>query len=156
RSLFIPLALAIGFSMLASYSLSSSLVPVLSIWLLKKHTKSDQESLFDRTKKRYANGLERLIGWRWAMLSVYAVVVILVLVVVGRNLGSDIFPNVDAGQIKLRLRAPPGTRIERTEQIALKALDVIADQAGKNNVDISIGYVGVQPPAFPVNTIHQW
>jgi multidrug efflux pump subunit AcrB len=155
RSLFIPLSLAIGFSMLASYVLSSTLVPVLSIWLLKSHA-VEGESFFDRARKRYAGSLQRLLRWRWPVLGIYVLVVVVILIVVGRNLGTDIFPAVDAGQIKLRLRAPTGTRIERTEEIALKALEVINAEAGAKNVDITVGYVGVQPPAFPVNTIHQW
>ena len=153
RSLFIPLSLAIGFSMLASYVLSSTLVPVLSIWLLKKsHADFERESFFDKAKARYAAWLQPLFRWRWAVLSVYLLLVLVILIFVGRSLGSDIFPAVDAGQIKLRLRAQTGTRIERTEEIALKALDVISAEAGSKNVDISVGYVGVQPPAFPVNT----
>jgi multidrug efflux pump subunit AcrB len=157
RSLFIPLALAIGFSMLASYVLSSTLVPVLSIWLLRgPHSASSDDSSLDKFRKRYELGLQRLVRVRWPALAIYCLVLILVLVFIGRNLGTDIFPAVDAGQLRLRLRAPTGTRIERTEQIALKALDAIAEEAGKNNVDISVGYVGVQPPAFPVNTIYQW
>jgi multidrug efflux pump subunit AcrB len=157
RSLFIPLSLAIGFSMLASYVLSSTLVPVLSIWLLKEgHADFERQSFFDRAKARYATWLPRLLRLRWAVLGVYALLVVVILIFVGRTLGTDIFPAVDAGQIKLRLRAPTGTRIERTEEIALKALDVISAEAGKQNVDITVGYVGVQPPAFPVNTIHQW
>jgi len=53
------------------------------------------------------------------------------------------------------VRTETGT-IERTEVLALKALDVIGEEAGKANVDITLGYVGTQPPSFPVNTIHQW
>lgn len=157
RSLFIPLSLAIGFSMLASYVLWSTLVPILSIWLLKKsHADFDRKSFFDKTKARYAAWLQRVLRLRWAVLSVYALLVLVILIFVGRSLGTDIFPAVDAGQIKLRLRAQTGTLIERTEEIALKALDVISAEAGAKNVDISVGYVAVQPPAFPVNTIHQW
>jgi len=157
RSLFIPLALAIGFAMLASYVLSGTLVPILSIWLLNKtHTSNGQPSALERMKTRYASMLPTLFRFRWPVIAAYGLVVLLVLVLVGRNLGTDIFPTVDAGQLRLRLRAPTGTRIERTEQIALKALDVVADEAGRNNVDITVGYVGVQPPAFPVNTIYQW
>lgn len=156
RSLFIPLALAIGFSMLASYVLSSTLVPILSIRLLQASHTDSGPSFFDKAKIRYQNSLHKLFPVRWLALAAYAVVVVFVLVFVGRSLGTDIFPTVDAGQLRLRLRAPAGTRIERTEQIALQALDMVADEAGKNNVDITIGYVGVQPPAFPVNTIYQW
>jgi multidrug efflux pump subunit AcrB len=157
RSLFIPLALAIGFSMLASYALSSTLVPILSIWLLKvTRPHAGEQSLFDKAKARYAAWLPTLFRMRWPIIVAYAIVVVVALVFTGRSLGTDIFPAVDAGQVRLRLRAPTGTRIERTEQIALRALDIVASEAGQNNVDITVGYVGVQPPAFPVNTIYQW
>jgi multidrug efflux pump subunit AcrB len=157
RSLFIPLALAIGFAMLASYVLSSTLVPVLSIWLLNStNVAGHGPSFFDRIRKRYSQWLETISQFRWQVLAVYTVVVLVALTLIGRKLGTDIFPTVDAGQIRIRLRAPTGTRIERTEVIALKALDIIDEEAGKNNVDITLGYVGVQPPSFPVNTIYQW
>jgi len=155
RSLFIPLALAIGFSMLASYVLSTTLVPVLSIWLLKGKEVHDT-SFFDRMRARYGRGLDRISRVRWPVLAGYLIIVVLVLTFVSRRLGTDIFPTVDAGQVRLRLRAPTGTRIERTEEMALKALDIIGEEAGRKNVDITLGYVGAQPPSFPVNTIYQW
>lgn len=157
RSLFVPLSLAVGFAMIASYVLSSTLVPVLSVWLLKEqHQPAHNSSFFDRVQNKYAQVLKRGLRLRWQVLAVYVLIVGVSLLTLGRSLGTDIFPTVDAGQLKLRLRAPTGTRIERTEVLALKALEVIDDEVGKANVDISLGYVGTQPPSFPVNTIHQW
>jgi multidrug efflux pump subunit AcrB len=75
---------------------------------------------------------------------------------VGSSLGTEIFPIVDTGQLQLHLRAPAGTRIERTEQIALQTLDVIKREVGPDNVDISLGFVGTQPPNYPINTIYLW
>jgi multidrug efflux pump subunit AcrB len=75
---------------------------------------------------------------------------------IGRNLGVDIFPQVSAGMFQLRLRAPIGTRVERTEVVALKALETISREAGANNIDITLGFVGTQPASYPVNTIHLW
>ena len=52
------------------------------------------------------------------------------------------------------MRAPTGTRVERTEVMALKAVDVIKkDVRGPENVDITTAYIGVQPASYPVNTI---
>ncbi|HEU0007038.1 MAG TPA: efflux RND transporter permease subunit, partial [Terriglobia bacterium] len=56
-------------------------------------------------------------------------------------------------QLQLRLRAPTGTRIERTEVMALKAMDVIKEAVGPDNVEITTGFIGVQPPSYPINTI---
>ncbi len=93
---------------------------------------------------------------RWAVFGVYLLTAGSVIFLIGRHLGNDIFPNVDTGMFQLRLRAPAGTRVERTEVIAQKALDVIRSEAGADNVAITLGYVGTQPASFPVNTIHLW
>src|SRR6266851_5442325 len=86
----------------------------------------------------------------------YLIVSGAVIFLVGNSLGTEIFPIVDTGQLQLHLRAPAGTRIERTEQIALQTLDVIKREVGPDNVDISLGFVGTQPPNYPINTIYLW
>ena len=158
RNLFVPLALAVGFSMVASYLLSSTLVPVLSIWVLR--TKHEDQvvhgSLFERFRERYRGFSTRVLQWRWIVVPVYLLVAGLMIVLLGRALGREIFPFVDAGQFQLRLRAPAGTRIEATEKIATKTLDLIGREVGPENVEISLGYIGVQNPAYPINTIYLW
>jgi multidrug efflux pump subunit AcrB len=157
RSLFIPLSLAVGFAMLASYFLSNTLVPVLSVWLLRHaHSPDDSRSPFNTVRNRYNSALLRLIQLRWIVLACFTVIVLGGLFLVGGRLGTDIFPSVDTGQFQLRLRAPAGTRVERTETIALKALDTIKTEAGADNVAITLGFVGVQPASYPINTIHLW
>src|SRR3970282_1604289 len=71
-------------------------------------------------------------------------------------LGTEIFPSADSGQIQVRLRAPTGTRVERTEAMALKVLDAIGEEVGPDNVAASLGFVGTQPSSYPVNTIYLW
>ena len=173
KSLFVPLALAVGFAMLASYFLSNTLVPVLSAWLLKGKfvvppsggKNSDHEpdppeggttNAFDRAREKYQKLLQRLWRLRWPVLAVYALIVLAGIFLIGRNLGVDVFPQVETGMFQLRLRAPTGTRVERTEVIAVKALDAIGAEAGAANVDITLGYIGTQPASYPVNTIHLW
>ena len=150
RSLFIPLSLSVGFAMLASYFLSNTLVPILAIWWLKpqKHDAEIQQ-------KWFGNVLGKLIKLRWLALACYIAIAAFTLVFIGRKLGTDIFPSVDTGAFSLRLRAPSGTRVERTEVIALNILKAIREES-KGQVEITIGYVGTQPPSYPVNTIHQW
>ena len=74
----------------------------------------------------------------------------------GRSLGLEIFPKVDAGRFQLRMRAPDGTRIEETEQLAIAALDTIGREVGRDRVAISVGYVGLIPSSYPINAIYQW
>ena len=71
-------------------------------------------------------------------------------------LGRDIFPVVDAGQFRLRMRAPDGTHIARTEQYAKQALQLIDQEVGAKNVDLTLGYVGMIHSNFPVNAVYQW
>jgi hypothetical protein len=57
---------------------------------------------------------------------------------------------------QLRFRAPAGTMFENTEHLASDVLDEITQAAGPDNVDITLGYVGVQPSSYPINTIFLW
>jgi multidrug efflux pump subunit AcrB len=100
--------------------------------------------------------LNAVVRWRWSLVGVYLAGSALVLFLVGGQLGMEIFPNVDSGQFQLRMRAPTGTRIERTEEITHKVLDVIADAAGRDKVEGTVGYVGVTPTSYSNQSIYMW
>jgi multidrug efflux pump subunit AcrB len=154
RQLFIPLSLAVGFAMLSSYVLSSTLVPVLSTWLIKKSHGSEDKGLFAKLRSTYALCLKFILKLRWPLVAVYVAVAGLLIYILFPNTGTEIFPSVETQQLQIRLRAPNGTRIERTEVIALKAIDVIKQHVGAENVEITTGFIGVQPPSYPINTIY--
>src|SRR5439155_8686937 len=75
---------------------------------------------------------------------------------IGGQLGTEIFPKVEAGQLQLRLRAPTGTRVEQTEALALETLELIKNEVGPTNVAITLGFVGVHAPSYPINLIYLW
>ena len=184
QALFVPLSLAVGFAMVTSYILSSTFVPVLSVWLLRHKAPSPPTPLpggarganstplppgergwgegqagrllFTRLREAYAGALGRLLRVRWLLAPAYLAVAALLAWSVGGQLGQEIFPTVDAGQFQLRLRAPTGTRIEVTEQLAVQALDAIKQQVGPDNVAISVGYLGLLPSSYPINAIYLW
>jgi multidrug efflux pump subunit AcrB len=157
RALFVPLSLAVGFAMLASYLLSNTLVPVLATWVLRQpQTADDSDGFFRRLQRSYVDVIARVVALRWLLLALYLIVTCAGILLGARYLGTDIFPSVDTGQFQLRLRAPTGTRVERTELIALKALDTVRTAAGPDNVAITLGFVGTQPPSYPINTIYLW
>ena len=158
HNLFVPLSLAVGFAMVASYLLSGTLVPVLSIWILRtKHDhREKRRSAFDSFRDAYHGFSTFLIGLRWLLVPAYLLAAGLIIFFIGRTLGREIFPVVDAGQFELRLRAPAGTRIEATEKLAAKTLELIGREVGPDNVEITLGYIGVQNPAYPINTIYLW
>jgi multidrug efflux pump subunit AcrB len=162
RSLFVPLSLAVGCSMIASFVLSSSLVPVLSVWLLGGHgaeasgERTHRDDWVDRLRHRLGRTLERVAPARWFLVTAYTVVTIGVVVAVGLRLGREIFPAGGVSQFQLRFRAPAGTKFESTELLATEVLDEIKQAAGPVNVEITLGYVGVQPSSYPINTIFLW
>ncbi|HLH52622.1 MAG TPA: efflux RND transporter permease subunit [Verrucomicrobiae bacterium] len=160
RALFVPMALAVGFSMIASYLLSSTLVPVLAVWVLRSHAAQTslerKRASMERLGALYGGMVRTVIRLRWVVVPVYIVAALLITWLVGKNLGVDIFPRSDAGQLAVRLRAPAGTRVENTEAIALRVLDIIKREAGQQNVALTIGLVGVHAPNYPINLIYLW
>jgi multidrug efflux pump subunit AcrB len=160
RSLFVPLSLAVGFAMIASFVLSSSLVPVLSVWWLRAHPdphgQPARSDWVERLRGRLGAFLERLAPARVLLVLGYAVVTIGIAVGVGTTLGREIFPPSGIKAFQLRFRAPAGTKFESTERLGRDVLDVIHATAGPGNVDITLGYVGVQPSSYPINTIFLW
>ena len=178
RAMFVPLSLAVGLSMVASYLLSSTFVPVLSVWLLR-HVHLDDVSAtspsagpsarrrnlpfgwlpacsFERFRRGYESLLARIVRFRWGVVAAYLVMSLAIIWGLGLRLGTEIFPTVDTGQFRLRIRAPDGTDIDQTEQIALKALKVIRDAAGASNVAMSLGYLGTIGSSYPINGVFQW
>jgi multidrug efflux pump subunit AcrB len=156
RALFVPLALSVGFAMAASYILALTFVPILYTWIGGEHHGADEGGFFSRLREWYGRLVGAFVQWRWAVLAVYLVVSAITVYAVGGALGTEIFPSADSGQIQVRLRAPTGTRVERTELMALKALEVIAEEVGPDNVQASLGFIGSQPSSYPVNTIYLW
>jgi multidrug efflux pump subunit AcrB len=158
HNLFAPLALAVGFSMVASYLLSSTFVPILSVWVLGTANTHGQphETFFDRLRGKYGRFAHFIMKRRRIVVFSYLFISGAIVLTIGGALGTEIFPLVDTGQFQLHLRAPAGTRIERTEQIALQTLDAIKREVGPDNVEITLGFVGTQPPNYPINTIYLW
>ncbi len=128
RFLFTPLALSVVYAMLTSYLLSRTLVPTMASYLLpEQHQEPDPntrigrflhgfEARFERVRALYASALESFVTHRAIGLTAVGLMILgtlpLLLIV-----GQDFFPTVDAGMMRLHVRAPTGTRIERTEQI---------------------------------------
>jgi multidrug efflux pump subunit AcrB len=161
KAMFLPLSLAVGFAMVTSYLLSSTLVPILSVWVLRRHESAAKshtaaEGSFARFQQRYASLGQRLVRARWIVFGVYLALAALVIIFLGQRLGTEIFPKVDAGQIQLRLRAPTGTQIDGTEAIAKQALDIIKQEVGPQNIEITLGFLGVHGSSYPINFIYLW
>ena len=155
RQLFVPLSLAVAFSMIASYLLSSSLVPVFSTWLMRAaHRGEEHEGLFGRLRSFYDHYLRLVLRFRWPLVLVYLAGAFGVLYLLLPRMGTELFPDANAPLLRVRLRAPAGTRIEETERIVLRALQFIQHDAGDHNVEITSDFMGVVPSSYPVDLIH--
>jgi multidrug efflux pump subunit AcrB len=159
RALFVPVALAVGFSMVASWLLSSTLVPVLAVWWARGGGgEAGSSGSSGGGAWRWWGGLSAgLLRLRWLVVPAALLLALAVVGWVLPKLGRDLFPQVDAGQLQLRLRAPAGTPVENTEKIAQRVLAMVAEQAGgPGKVAVTMGLIGVHAPNYPVNLIHQW
>jgi len=134
KYLFIPLALAVVFSLMASYFLSFTLVPTLSRFLLEHEKHSDRgiaarlnrirEGTLDGMRDRYGHVMEVVMRHRPFVL-VCLFLIGVVSFFLARVVGTDFFPTADVGILKLHFRAPIGTRIEETEKVVLRAEEEI-------------------------------
>lgn len=162
QALFIPLSLAVGFAMAASYFLSGSLVPVLSNWLLPAWSShrpehgEEKTGTLTRLHRWFDQALSSLMSRRVLAVFLYGAATCLIVVLVGLQLGRELFPSSDSNQVLLRFNAPAGTRVPVTEQIVHQVLDTIQKEAGDGNVRSTLGYVGLQGASYPINTVYLW
>ncbi len=157
HALFPPLALAVAFSMIASYLLSSTLVPVLAAWLFRHaqpHAHKEGR-LLARLQERYGLAWERLLPHRRVLVLGYAVVCGGALLC-ATQLGTELFPRTDTGQFQMRIRAPAGTRLERTEEIVRGVDRLIRQEVGAEFVNITLANIGNPAWSFPVNGVYVW
>ena len=155
RALFMPLALAVGFSMISSYLLSSTLVPVVCVWILKhrEHAEDEKKGLFDRVQEWFRKVVSFSVAHRGMVAVAYFVVCGLVLVIGGSQLGTELFPQIDSGEFVLRYRPPPGSNFEITRELGVKILQIMEEEAGEGNIEICLGYAGQIAPNFGMNNI---
>ncbi|MDC6083440.1 efflux RND transporter permease subunit [Burkholderia cenocepacia] len=157
RFLFVPLAEAVVFAMLASYVLSRTLVPTLAMLLFRPqqaHTGADHSaSRFARIHHAFNRAFERLRAWYIVLLSILLVrrrfyaLCFLGFCVLSTGLvfmlGRDFFPNADSGNIRLHMRAPTGYRIEETARLADQVERVIRETVPPDELGAIVDNLGL-------------
>jgi multidrug efflux pump subunit AcrB len=160
RYLFVPLAEAVVFAMLASYLLSRTLVPTMAKYLLKGHEQEAGhlpgssrnplvrlqvrfEEAFERFRERYHQWLDVCLQHRGFFLVTFFAVCICSLLLLVPWLGEDFFPSVDSGQFKLHLRARTGTRIEETARLCDLVEQSIHDEIPGAEIGSIIDNIGL-------------
>ncbi|WP_433971463.1 efflux RND transporter permease subunit [Tunturiibacter lichenicola] len=160
RYLFVPLAEAVVFAMLASYFLSRTIVPTMAKYLLKPHnpdhdqTKRPSRNPFVRFQVTFEHYFEKLRTWYRGLLTfclefrlgfLFSIVAFWIasLVLLYPWLGQDFFPSVDGGQFKLHVRAKTGTRIEDTARLCDQIEDVIRGEIPQAQLGTIIDNIGI-------------
>ncbi len=196
-ALFLPLAMAIGFSMITSYLLAQTFVPIMANWLMKGHTLknkagdkdlTDEEAYrtasmhlgsgtdtwdqkktlienaqndpshkltrFEKFRARYMRFINRLLPFKRSIVMLYLLVAIGGTLLLLATIGKDVLPKVNGGQFQVRLRAPEGTRLERTEEKMVKTLHILEGLVGKENIGVTSAFVGSHPGQFSTGPIY--
>ncbi len=160
-ALFLPLALAIGCTMVVSFLLSQTFVPVMANWLMRPHDahsnhvgEGHKTTRFERFRDRFVAMIGQMTPFRRVIGIGYLVMITLCAVAFIASIGTDVLPRVNSSQFQLRLRAPYGTRIERTEEKVHTILKELEAMVGKEHLAISSVYVGQHPPLFSINPIY--
>ncbi|MGF2040423.1 MAG: efflux RND transporter permease subunit [Nostoc sp. CmiVER01] len=169
QSLFMPLGMAVVFAMLASYLLSRTVVPMLAKFLLGKelHLYTEHENLgnndnshvipkkdifwriherfnrqFEKFRQNYRNTLAKALNHRGVVFAMFGAFWVSALVLLP-FVGQDFFPQVDAGQFRLHVRAPAGTRLEKTEQIFTQVENEIRQVIPEQELEIILDNIGL-------------
>ncbi len=155
--LFSPLSLSVCLSLIASLALSFTMVPVLFKFLMRRHhgavkpTRSSNpfmaihlrfEHGFERFRARYADSVAWALNRPYLTASFFGVLMILSLFLFPM-LGEDFFPAVDAAQMRLHVRAPPGTRIETTRKEFAEVEAEIRREIGGDQIDTMLDNIGL-------------
>ncbi len=156
KQLFIPLSLAVGFSMIASTTLASTLVPIMGVWLLKAEHKEHKPDFVDAMKDGLGKLLHFFYPLRHLIILIYLGVAISTVIFLYENIGKELFPPAGTSQFRMRITAPTGMRVEALEKRVLKTIEEVKAEVGKENVEKTLGYAGQQPPFFPISSAFLW
>jgi multidrug efflux pump subunit AcrB len=163
KYLFSPLAMSVCISLLASLVLSFTLVPVLFKYLMRSqgvaHEEHDPDAQlrtynpfklihrgFDNGFNAFRDVYHRTVSWGVGNPLPTVIVFVLLMVcscLLFPQLGEDFFPQVDAGQMRLHVRAPAGTRIERTQEYFSQVEAAIRQIVGNNQIDVLLDNIGL-------------
>ena len=158
-SLFMPLALAIGFSMIVSFLLSQTFVPVMANWLMK-HNKdhcenpAHKEDWFSKFRNRFVNFLTKLTKQKKIIVSLSLLFVLVGGFALYQITGKDVLPTSKSRQFQVRIKAAEGTRIEVTETKVKQFLSHLKHNVGEDNIAISSVFIGQHPSTFAVSPIY--
>ncbi|PTS95619.1 acriflavin resistance protein [Pedobacter sp. HMWF019] len=187
KAMFLPLSLSIGLTMIVSFIIAQTVVPILSNWMIKaeryqhydhhslhahagealdgvereqvkEHLKQEQKDpkhndLFERIKLKYMELIKSWMSRKKLIIPAYLILVVGLAAAGFIYIGKDMMPKVNNGQFQIRIKAPDGTRLERTEDKFKQVLQLI-DATVDHHIAISSGYVGIIPSSYGTSNLY--
>nr|WP_199080646.1 efflux RND transporter permease subunit [Pedobacter sp. ASV19] len=187
KAMFLPLSLSIGLTMIVSFIIAQTVVPILSNWMIraeryqhydhdslhahagealnsaereqvKEHLIEEQKDpkhndLFERVKLKYMEIIKSWMSRKKLIIPAYLILVLGLTAAGFIYIGKDMMPKVNNGQFQIRIKAPDGTRLERTEDKFKQVLQII-DATVNHHVAISSGYVGIIPSSYGTSNLY--
>lgn len=158
KDMFMPLSMAVAFAMIASFLASQTFVPILANWMMKnKHHKEagkpKKRAFFEKFRVKYAYRMRRWQAKSVPLFVVYVVVAGGIVALMLNVVGTDVMPVTNNGDFQVRIEAPQGSRLEKTEKIVKDITDDIRQLLPENGITITSALVGMHPTQFPLNPI---
>ncbi|WP_461533711.1 efflux RND transporter permease subunit [Sinomicrobium sp.] len=183
KDMFMPLSMAVAFAMVFSFLASQTFVPILANWMMKnKHGEANNtpkkraffeklrikyynlrnKTISDTPKKRaffekirlgYSYRMRKWLGRASPLALLYIIVAGGIAVLLLNVVGTDVMPVSNSGDIQLRIQAPQGSRLEKTEQLVRDITEDIKAQLPEHGISLTSAFVGMHPPGSPINYI---
>lgn len=158
KDMFMPLSMAVAFAMVASFIASQTFVPILANWMMKMKKNEvantpRKRAFFEKFRVNYSYRMRKWSTKAISLLLLYIFVAVGLVAILLPNVGTDVMPLSNSGDFQLRIQAPTGSRLEKTERIVKEVLQEIKTLVPENGLAISSAFVGMQPATSPINPI---
>lgn len=157
KDMFMPLSMAVAFAMIASFIASQTFVPILANWLMKQHASLEnntrKRAFFEKFRVRYSYRMRRYSKKSGVLFFIYSLLTLALITLLLNVVGTDVMPVSNSGDFQLRIEAPQGSRLEKTEDITKSIIKDIQKMLPENGLQISSAFVGMHPANSPINPI---
>ncbi|MDX3913903.1 MAG: efflux RND transporter permease subunit [Pseudosphingobacterium sp.] len=158
KDMFMPLSMAVAFAMIASFLASQTFVPILANWMMKnKHNKEAdtprKRAFFEKFRVNYSYRMRKWSKKALPLFVLYVAVAGGIAVLLLNVVGMDVMPVSNSGDFQMRIQAPQGSRLEKTEMLVNGITDDIKKELPENGITITSAFVGLHPAGSPINPI---
>ena len=158
KDMFMPLSMAVAFAMIASFLASQTFVPILANWMMKsKHNKEAdtprKRAFFEKFRVNYSYRMRKWGTKSLLLFGVYVLVAGGIAATLLTVVGTDVMPVSNNGDFQLRIQAPQGSRIEKTEKIVSGITNDMRELVPDNGINLTSAFVGMHPAGSPINPI---